>query len=64
MIAVETGLYFLNVICGLEKEANDVIKNSEIEDALDHYELHMVMIGNPDGREKVEEGHYCWRSNG
>jgi hypothetical protein len=25
MIAVETGLYFLNVICGLEKEANDVI---------------------------------------
>ncbi len=24
----------------------------------------MVMIGNPNGRQKVEEGYYCWRSNG
>jgi len=36
----------------------------EVEKVLDKYGLNMVMIGNPDGRKKVEEGYYCWRSNG
>lgn len=25
--------------------------------------MRMVMNANPEGRKKVEEGHYCWRSN-
>jgi len=61
MIAVETGMYFLNAICG----AGDLgdINEDDMNDALGNYELRMVMNANPEGRKKVEEGAYCWRSN-
>lgn len=61
MIAVETGFHFLNALCGIK--AIKGLGQERIDDALDHFELRMVMNANPEGRKKVEEGHYCWRSN-
>lgn len=30
---------------------------------MDSFELRMVLLANPEGRKKVEDGEYCWRSN-
>jgi len=51
MIAVETGLFFLKVLCGIEKDTESFINMEKFENILEDYELQMIMNGNPDGRE-------------
>jgi len=59
LISPESGLYFLQVLCGKAiadggPTATDVLKDSEFE---------MVLNGNPRSRRVVESGNFCMRAN-
>lgn len=57
LISPESGLHLVKTLCGetgLASTAAAVLQDSEFQ---------IVVNGNPASREKVEEGHYCLRTN-
>lgn len=62
LITTESGLYFLQLLCGEAPEASDedkLLAASALEDS----EFQLVLNGNPRSRQKVEQGEYCLRTN-
>lgn len=57
LISPESGLHLVKTLCGetgLSSQAAEILRDSEFQ---------IVVNGNPASREKVEEGHYCLRTN-
>mmetsp|Transcript_82054 Transcript_82054/g.129200 ORF Transcript_82054/g.129200 Transcript_82054/m.129200 type:complete len:437 (-) Transcript_82054:19-1329(-) len=57
LVSPESGLDLLRTLCGRGKGT------SRVSDLLDHVEFTVVPNANPLGRQKVEEGYYCKRTN-
>lgn len=62
LITTESGLYFLQLLCGQAADATDedlALAASSLEDS----EFQLVLNANPRSRAKVEQGDYCLRTN-
>lgn len=57
LVSPESGLDFLRTLCG------EGIGGSRVSALLDNVEFIIVPNANPLGRQKVEEGYYCKRTN-
>jgi len=57
LVSPESGLDLLRTLCGRGKGT------SRVSDLLDRVEFTVVVNANPLGRQKVEEGYYCKRTN-
>lgn len=62
LISPESALHFLQTLCG-ESDLSTV-EAEKIKKTLSHTDFRIITNGNPNSREKVEEGDYCLRVNG
>lgn len=66
MISVETGLSFIETLCGGQSiQQQTLLKNvgASVDDILNSTEFFIFPNANPYGRRKCERGSYCWRAN-
>lgn len=59
LISSELGLYFIRVLCKEEKAYDE----ETVSAILANYDFVIVPVVNEFGRNKVQEGDYCWRTN-
>jgi hypothetical protein len=63
LISPESGLYFLQVLCGKVEPNKGAFLESGAANVLQDSEFQIVLNGNPHSRRKVEQGSYCLRTN-
>mmetsp|Transcript_23298 Transcript_23298/g.37274 ORF Transcript_23298/g.37274 Transcript_23298/m.37274 type:complete len:479 (-) Transcript_23298:123-1559(-) len=63
LISPESGLFFLQMLCGKAQSSKKVLLESSVTDVLQDNEFRIVLNGNPHSRKKVEQGNYCLRTN-
>ncbi|CAD7928266.1 unnamed protein product [Amoebophrya sp. A120] len=66
LISPESGLHFLQTLCGesdLAKTDGARYGTERMAELLDTTEFQLVVNGNPDSRQRVENGEYCLRVN-